>query len=95
MAKAAEKLTILNNAAQGLLQRLGHTKKILSSPTLRPVFLGHSQFAKASAALLKKFPEFEANVEKVVLWPNTYYSDLHRLRVLNFLLEKPRDFSKR
>ncbi len=67
MSKAAEKVTILLNAGQNLLQRLSQTKKLLSSPTQRPAFIGDTQYSKAAASLLKKFPEFEANVEKVEL----------------------------
>eukprot|EP01119_Soliformovum_irregulare_P005153 TRINITY_DN1660_c0_g1_i1.p1 TRINITY_DN1660_c0_g1~~TRINITY_DN1660_c0_g1_i1.p1 ORF type:complete len:1147 (-),score=374.72 TRINITY_DN1660_c0_g1_i1:168-3608(-) len=64
MAKLAERLTILNNAGQQLLTRLGYIKKVLAIPTQRPQFIGEPQFSKANTALLKKFPEFEANVEK-------------------------------
>lgn len=67
MMKIAEKLIILKEAGEGLLQRIASAKRILSSPTLRPAFLSDQQYSRVTQALLKKFPEFEPNVDKVLI----------------------------
>lgn len=54
-----------NSSLQGILIRLSQVKKTSSSPTQRPTFIGDSAYSKVHAALLKKFPDFEPNVEKV------------------------------
>jgi len=64
MSKAAEKLLILREAGDALLHRVASAKRIISSPTQRPAFLSDPQYSKVTQALLKKFPEFEPNVEK-------------------------------
>lgn len=66
MSKFAEKLLILKSAGEGLLERLHYTKKVFASPTQRPSFIGDPQYQRVVAALVKKFPDFEPNVEKVL-----------------------------
>jgi len=68
MSKSAEKISILRSASEGVLQRLSWVKKICSSPTQRPVFVGDNAYAKITAALLEKFPEFKPNVDKTQGW---------------------------
>jgi len=61
--KIAEKLLILTEVAKGVLIRLGQTKKVFSSPQ-KPVFVSDVGFQKLTAAMIKKFPEFDATIEK-------------------------------
>jgi len=62
--KYAEKLLILKDAGEGVMSRLVWVKKMLTSPTQRPAFFSDQQYGKVTAALIKKFPEFEQNVDK-------------------------------
>lgn len=68
MSKVPERLIILKNHGEGIIERLLYTKRIFSNPTQRPSFLGDPQFSKALNALMKKFPEFENNVDKVTFY---------------------------
>jgi hypothetical protein len=71
--KIAEKITILRDTGNAIIQRLAHLKKICNNPVQRPLFLTDTQYAKVNAALLKKFPEFENNVEKVLKYSSARF----------------------
>jgi hypothetical protein len=63
MSKFAEKLVILKDAGEALLNRISAIKRAVGGAT-KPAFIADPAYAKATAALLKKFPEFEPAVEK-------------------------------
>ena len=61
--KIAEKLSILKDFGEGLLNRLYKTQRTLT--VNKPSFLSDPQTTKVLAAVLKKFPDV-ANVDKVI-----------------------------
>lgn len=57
--KIAERLTILNNRAPGMLTRLYNLKKQLADPKTRPAFMAKREMAQAIATTMKKFPAID------------------------------------
>lgn len=64
-AKFAERLVILNDFGNSLLEKLHYTYKTFSNAKSRPAFLNEPTWNKLQQAFLKKFPEIDASVEKV------------------------------
>lgn len=62
--RAAEKILILKGYGEGLLKKLEYTKTVFSNPNTKPSWLTDSAYKKVTEALLKKFPEFEPNIEQ-------------------------------
>jgi NCK-associated protein 1 len=57
--KIAEKLTILNDRAVGVLTRTSNIKKICSEPRNRPSFLSDKQLESAIKTIVRRFPVTE------------------------------------
>eukprot|EP01116_Phalansterium_solitarium_P020789 TRINITY_DN6234_c0_g1_i1.p1 TRINITY_DN6234_c0_g1~~TRINITY_DN6234_c0_g1_i1.p1 ORF type:complete len:614 (-),score=205.63 TRINITY_DN6234_c0_g1_i1:120-1961(-) len=62
MSKISDKLSILRQHGRALLHRVTHAKKVLTSQ--RPVYFSDKAYARVCEALVKRYPETDATLEK-------------------------------
>ncbi len=65
MAKFAEKLQILKEHSEGLLERLYHIKKSIDDPLKRPQILNQTNMRQVFQSLEKSCPKFADDIERV------------------------------
>jgi len=65
MTKFAEKLIILREHSEGLLERLYHIKKLIDEPKRRPLVLGQANMRTLFNSLEKTSPKFSDDIERV------------------------------
>ena len=65
MAKFAEKLFILREHSEGLLERLYNMKKQVDDPARRPAVLNAPNMSRLFNTLEKNAPKFSDDIERV------------------------------
>jgi hypothetical protein len=65
MARVAERLTILNEAGNGYLERLNYISQIVTHPKLRPAFFIDKNLEKTVKEMTRKFPDFPPDIDRL------------------------------
>ena len=63
--KHAERLLILKELGNGILDRVHQVKRVYTGK-YRPTYIQDPQYKKVFEVLLKKFPEFDQTLDKVI-----------------------------
>ena len=77
--KIAERLTILNDRAPGMMTRLYNLKNQLNDPKAKPTFMTERAYQPALATIAKKFPNIDTKNTQLAILKENYNEILKTL----------------